>query len=237
MAALSTTFNAMLDRLDAAFSTQRRFLDDAGHERRTPITIVRGHLELLGDDPVEREETVALATDELDRMARLVDDLLTLAKAERIDFLQRGLLELGTLTDELTAKAVALAERSWTLDARGEESLVADRQRVTQGVMQLAENAARHAQPGDGIGIGTSIDGAEVRLWVRDTGPGVPPGQERRIFERLVRGAGTARRESSGLGLAIVTAIAEAHGGRVELTAPRQGGALFAIVLPREQRA
>lgn len=232
VANLSATFNAMLDRLDASFSTQRQFLDDAGHELRTPITIVRGHLELLGDDPAEREETVAIATDELDRMARLVDDLLTLAKAERIDFLQRESLELGTLTDELVAKAGALAERRWVIDARGEGSFDADRQRLTQAVMQLAENAARHTGPGDEIGIGTSVDRMWARLWVRDTGPGVPPGQERRIFERLVRGPGTERRESSGLGLAIVSAIAEAHDGRVELTTPSGGGATFAIVLP-----
>ena len=79
----------MLDRLEGAFAGQRAFVSDAGHELRTPITIVRGHLELLGDDPAEREETVALVTDELDRMARFVDDLLLLAKAEQPDFLRR----------------------------------------------------------------------------------------------------------------------------------------------------
>jgi signal transduction histidine kinase len=88
VAALAGTFNAMLDRLERAFAAQRTFVDDAGHELRTPITIVRGHLELMGDDPAEREETVRLVTDELDRMSRIVEDLLLLAKAERPDFIR-----------------------------------------------------------------------------------------------------------------------------------------------------
>ena len=90
IAELARTFNAMLDRLERAFATQRAFVSDASHELRTPITIVRGHLELLGDDPEERRETVALVTDELDRMSRFVDDLLLLARAEREDFLRVG---------------------------------------------------------------------------------------------------------------------------------------------------
>lgn len=235
VADLSETFNDMLDRLDAAFSAQRRFLDDAGHELRTPITIVRGHLELLGDDPRERKEAIALATDELDRMARLVADLLTLAKADRFDFLQREPVELGTLTDELAAKAAALGDRRWIVDARGEGSLHADRQRLTQAVMQLAENAVRHTRDGDEIGIGVVARPDSARIWVRDTGPGVTPGDETRIFERLVRGRGRPRGESSGLGLAIVQAIAEAHGGRVELSSTPGRGATFAIVLPRSE--
>jgi signal transduction histidine kinase len=83
---LTITFNEMLDRLQAAFASQRDFINDAGHELRTPITIIRGHLELLGDDPQERRETVELVTDELDRMSRFVDDLLLLAKAEQPNF-------------------------------------------------------------------------------------------------------------------------------------------------------
>jgi HAMP domain-containing protein len=93
IADLSRTFNDMLDRLEAAFAAQRQFVSDASHELRTPITIVRGQLEVLGDDPDERRETIALVTDELDRMSRFVDDLLLLAKAERDDFLRVSELE------------------------------------------------------------------------------------------------------------------------------------------------
>ena len=88
IAVLSRTFNSMLDRLEEAFATQRRFLDDAGHELRTPITVIRGNLELMGDDPEDRRQTVDVVTDELDRMARIVDELLDLAKAEQADFIQ-----------------------------------------------------------------------------------------------------------------------------------------------------
>ena len=84
---LAATFNAMMDRLEGSFASQRNFINDAGHELRTPITIIRGHLELMGDDPLEQQETLTLVIDELDRMNRFVDDLLLLAKTERPDFL------------------------------------------------------------------------------------------------------------------------------------------------------
>jgi two-component system OmpR family sensor kinase len=233
IAELARTFNAMLDRLEHAFSTQRSFVSDASHELRTPITIVRGHLELLGDDPDERRETIALVTDELDRMSRFVDDLLLLARAEREDFLRVGQLELGALTDELHEKALALGRRDWELEARGEARLVGDRQRLTQAVMGLAQNAVQHTQEGDRIWIGSAVDGSEASLWVRDSGPGIPSRDQERIFERFARTSASRRRsEGAGLGLSIVRVIAEAHGGRVELASRPGAGANFTIVIP-----
>jgi signal transduction histidine kinase len=233
IADLSRTFNAMLDRLQAAFATQRAFVSDASHELRTPITIVRGHLELLGDDPEERRETIALVTDELDRMSRFVDDLLLLARSERDDFLRVGPLELGALTDELLDKATALGARDWRLEARGEAVLVADRQRLTQAVMGLAQNAVQHTGDGDPIWIGSAVERGEARLWVRDSGPGVAADDRQRIFERFARASASRRRsEGAGLGLAIVRAIAEAHGGRVALSSRVGAGATFTIVVP-----
>ena len=107
LAGLAATLNAMLDRLERTLTGQRGFLDDAGHELRTPITIVRGHLELLEDDPEERRETLALVMDELDRMSRMVNDLILLSKSERPDFLELGPVEVSRLTDELLTKASA----------------------------------------------------------------------------------------------------------------------------------
>ena len=101
LAGLAVTLNAMLDRLERTLSSQRRFLDDAGHELRTPITIIRGHLELLEDDPEEREATRVLLLDELDRMSRMVNELILLAKAERPDFLQTATVDVAPLTGEL----------------------------------------------------------------------------------------------------------------------------------------
>jgi two-component system OmpR family sensor kinase len=233
LADLSRTFNAMLDRLEEAFAGQRQFVSDASHELRTPITIVRGHLELLGDDPDERRETITLVTDELDRMSRFVDDLLLLAKAERDDFLRVSQLELGALTDELLDKASALGKRRWQLESRGEAVIVGDRQRLTQALMGLAQNAVQHTSEGDPVWLGSDVDHHEARLWVRDSGPGVAPEDQERIFSRFARASASRRRsEGAGLGLAIVRAIAEAHGGRVLLSSRPGDGATFTLVIP-----
>lgn len=234
IAVLGETFNDMLARLETAFETQRRFVHDAGHELRTPLTIVRGHLELLEDDPDERRATLELVLDEVDRMARMVNDMLTLAKWERPDFLAPGVVDVGTLTDDVLAKAEALGERRWVLDARAEGSLVADRQRVTQALMQLAQNAVEHTSPGDEIGLGSVVDGGVVRLWVRDTGRGIPREHLEHLFARFYRARETRRSEGAGLGLSIVQAIALAHGGRAEVASEVGQGATFTIALPVE---
>ena len=154
IAELAKTFNAMMDRLEYAFATQRNFVNDAGHELRTPITIIRGHLELMGDDPEEREETVNLVIDELDRMSRFVDDLLLLAKAERPDFLILETIDIHTFTEELFSKATVLAPRNWKLSNIGKGKAIADRQRLTQAIMNLAQNASEHTGENDTISIG-----------------------------------------------------------------------------------
>jgi signal transduction histidine kinase len=229
---LAQTFNDMLARLETAFATQQRFVDDAGHELRTPITIVRGHLELLEDDPEDREQTLALVLDELERMSRIVDDLLTLAKWEQPDFLKPAPFEVGALADDVLAKASALGPRNWQLDSFAEATIVADRQRVTQALMQLAENAVQHTEEGDEIGLGAFVAGGETRLWVRDTGPGIPFEEQERVFDRFYRADEERRSDGAGLGLSIVQAIARAHGGRVELSSVPGAGARFTIVLP-----
>jgi signal transduction histidine kinase len=231
-AGLAATFNDMLDRLESAFATQRRFVDDAGHELKTPITIIRGHLELLGDDPADREETLALVLDELDRMSRIVSDLLVLARWEQPDFLQPGPIEVGALIDDLMAKCSALADGDWRLDARAEGIVVADRQRLTQAVVQLAQNAVQHTPPGTPIGIGAAFDGGHLRLWVRDEGPGILADEQERLFERFYRPRRAARAEGAGLGLSIVEAIARAHRGQVELDSRPGSGTTFTIVIP-----
>jgi two-component system, OmpR family, sensor kinase len=230
---LGNTFNAMLDRLEHSFVQQRRFLDDAGHELRTPITIVRGHLELLDPDHVrDTEATRDLVLDEVDRMARLVDDMIVLAKSGRPDFLKTVEVDAGVLTDEVLDKAGALADRTWKLDERAEGAIQVDPQRITQALLQLATNAAQHTGPGDVIALGSTRDAATVRWWVRDTGPGVPAADAERIFERFQRGDDARGAEGSGLGLSIVRAIATAHGGDVRLDSMPGEGATFTVVIP-----
>jgi signal transduction histidine kinase len=232
IAELTITFNEMLQRLQAAFSSQRDFIDDASHELRTPITIIRGHLELLGDDPQERHETIQLVTDELDRMSRFVNDLLLLAKAERPDFLKLKTVEISSLTEEVYTKAKALAVRDWRLEDVASGQILADPQRLTQAITNLVMNATQHTKEGDAIALGSAITNGKVCFWVRDTGEGIPLCDQKRIFERFARGSGNPRRsDGAGLGLAIVKKIAEAHGGSVELLSRQGGGSTFTIFI------
>lgn len=238
IARLAHTFNAMLDRLEHAFNTQREFINDAGHELRTPITIVTGHLDVLDDDPEERARTVALLMDELERMARMVDDLLVLTVADRPDFLSLQTVDVAALTEELSRKMRALAKRRWAVDESGRGWVVGDRQRLTQAIMQLIQNAVGHTEQGDEIALGSSVDEERVRFWVRDGGTGVAPEDRRRIFERFARGKGSSgRSEGAGLGLAIVKVIAEAHHGQVTLGSELGKGSKFTIEMPLDQPA
>jgi two-component system, OmpR family, sensor kinase len=237
VAQLAGTFNEMLDRLETAFASQRRFVDDAGHELKTPLTIVRGHLELLDqdEDPREREATLALVLDELDRMSLIVQDLLLLATHDRPDFLALAPVDVATLSDELYAKAKALAPREWVLEARGRGTIVADRHRLTQAVVQLAQNAARYGGGGR-IELGSRVADGEASFWVRDEGPGISADLQGEIFERFRRGGVMPRSEGAGLGLSIVKAIAEAHRGRVQLESRPGVGATFTLVIPVDSR-
>jgi signal transduction histidine kinase len=235
IAELSGTFNEMLERLEAAFGTQRRFVDDAGHELRTPITVIRGHLELMGDEPEDRRRTLALVSDELERMTRMVEDLLTLARTEQPDFLRPRVVDLDELTIRMLQNAQGMAPREWRLEGAAEGRATIDEQRLMQAVLQLAANAIRHTADGDLVALGSATRDGFVRFWVHDSGPGVSIEDRERIFERFYRGrSGFRRSDGAGLGLSIVQAIAEAHGGRVELDSAPGQGAKFTVVVPAE---
>lgn len=236
---LAGAFNTMLDRLSTAIETQRQFLDDAGHELRTPLTVLRGHLEVLDpDDPADVRETRDLLLDETSRMGQIVEELVLLAKAERADFVSPVPMDLGRLTDDVHDKARALGARRWVVDARADAEVVADAHRLTQAVLQLGDNAVKFTGPDDEVGIGTQVvegaSGRQVRLWVRDTGPGVPPEEADRIFDRFARGSTTGGASGSGLGLAIVRAIAQGHGGDVVVERSDGGGARFVMTWPAD---
>jgi two-component system OmpR family sensor kinase len=174
---------------------------------------------------------IMLITDEIERMSRIVEDLLLLAKAERPDFFTMDRVDVGELTADVFRKAAVLCTRDWQLGSTADAVIRADAQRLTQAMMQLAQNACAHTPEGASIRIGSHVEDGSVHLWVHDTGAGVPRGHERRIFERFVKGPD--QREGSGLGLAIVAAIARAHGGLARV-APSLDGANFEIVVPRE---
>jgi signal transduction histidine kinase len=235
IAELAKTFNEMMDRLESAFESQRHFINDAGHELRTPITIVRGHLELMDVINDEQTETLSLVMDELERMNRLVEDLLLLSKTEQPDFLLLETVNLENFTQEIFTKATALGERNWQLASEARASVILDRQRLTQALINLAQNAVQHTQPTDKITLGSKTEGDKIFFWVQDTGEGVATMDQQRIFERFARAAKSRRRsEGSGLGLAIVRAIVEAHNGNVKLQSQVGTGSTFTIVLPLE---
>ena len=243
LAELGKTFNDMVDRLEDGFTSQRRFLDDVAHELRTPITIVRGHLDVLSADEADREETIEVVTDELDRMARYVSDLLVLAKAEQPDFLVPGPLDLGELALDVHQRIQAIAPRRWVLDSMpapdGDPIVFGDAERLTQAVINLASNAVQHTVDGQEIGLGVSVSRTEARLWVRDTGPGVDPELIDTLFDRYSRAASNRERrpDGAGIGLSIVDAIARAHGGSVTVDSPAGSGATFVITIPIGPRA
>ncbi len=239
---LTRTVNAMLARLEHAFAGQREFLDDAGHELRTPLTILRGHLELLDrDDPLEVDRTRELLLDEVDRMSGLVDDLIMLTKADRPDFFTFAEVEVAGLVDRVAGKVRALGDRDWQVESRPDVVACLDEQRLTQALVQLAHNAVKHTSPGDTVALGADVpaEGRSVRLWVRDTGPGVPDALKTAVFARFVRGEsapGDGPDTGFGLGLSIVAAIAAGHAGSVWVEDAsvdgRRCGARFVIEVP-----
>ncbi len=236
LAQLGRTFNAMMERIEDSFATQRNFINDAGHELRTPITIIRGHLELMDVDTPEQRETVDLTIDELDRMNRLVEDLVLLAKSERPNFLQIETIELSSFVAELFGKMQTLGERNWHLDNQIlSGKMTGDHQRITQAMINLANNAVQHTVVDSLIVFGAKLEGDRVEFWLRDTGNGIAASEQERIFDRFTRVKNTRRRsEGSGLGLSIVKAVVEAHQGEINLQSKLGIGSTFTLIFPLE---
>lgn len=231
LSSLTSTVNLMLDRLDHAMTEQRQLLDDVRHELHTPVTIVRGHLEILNAwDPEEVIATRTLAIDELDRVTDLVEDLALLAESERADP-NLVPVDVAPLTRQVFAKASILSGHEWMLAETAEATVALDSARVTQAWLQLVDNAAKYSPHGSRIEIGSTLRSEGVELWVADQGPGIPPEAAERVFARFGRvdsGRGIA---GSGLGLPIVKAIAESHGGSVGFVSS-PGGTRFSLMLP-----
>jgi signal transduction histidine kinase len=237
---LAATFDSMLDRLDASMTVQRRLLSDVSHQLRTPLTVAKGHLEVLArqehPDLDDVHETIGVVVDELDHMNSLVERLLLLGRAMEPDFLQVERLDLRTFLSDLFDSAQVLAPRRWVLSDVPDVVLEVDVAKLRGALLNLIDNAIRATGDADTIEISAlrRDDSGSVVLAVEDSGPGIPPEQRSRVTERFGR-LGTADREGSGLGLAIVTAVAEAHGGSFNLEGSDLGGCRAAIVLPRER--
>ncbi|MGO1284469.1 MAG: sensor histidine kinase [Brachybacterium sp.] len=237
IAALAQNFNRMLARIQTGFAEQRRFMSDVGHELRTPLTIVRGTLETTDvEDPADVREAHHIAMDELDRMGRVVEDLSELAASKRPDYVKLRPVDLAEFTRSAFARIAHIAERDWVLTRTVDVVADADEQRLTQAVVQLAANAVRYSGEGSRVLFGVDQvlgpDGPEIHVSMQDEGVGIAPDDQLRIFERFTRVEG-ARGSGSGLGLPIVLAIAEGHGGVVRLLSRPGRGSTFTLVIPQ----
>src|SRR6478735_7231619 len=234
---LSRTVNSMLDRLEGSVDVQRQLLDDVRHELKTPITIVRGHLELM--DPADAEDvanTREIGISELDRMTRLVEDIDLLATVEGDSYTMKD-VDLTSLTSRVGELVAVIPDHTWSVEAHADGVVSGDHDRLLQAWLQLADNAAKYTPAGSPIEIGSASDETGARLWVTDHGVGIPPAARHRIFRRFDRAHGKRAVGGSGLGLAIVDAITKGHHGRCVVTDTAGGGATFTIHLPPTESA
>jgi signal transduction histidine kinase len=221
----------------ALLERQEQFINDVSHELRTPLTIARGHVEALArySRPAPPEAVVAL--DELDRLGRLVEQLLVLARAANRPAAAVD-IELDDLLEEVAMRWAEVAPRVWRVGDLAGGRLRADPDELRVALDALIENAVQHTGPDDVIEVRSHSSGADVVIEVADTGDGIPPHLVNRIFERFARGDATRERDGAGvgLGLAIVNAIARAHGGGCTVTSSAEGS-VFALRLPRVDSA
>ncbi len=239
VAELGRTLQAMLDALDeardeteGALVRQRQFVADASHELRTPLTSILANLELLADLDGERGEAARSALRSSQRMRRLVGDLLLLARADAKRQLPREPTDVARVLVEAAAELGPVADgHNLAVDADDEAVVDGTRDELHRMTLNLMENAIRHTPAGTRVRARVVARDDEVVLTVQDNGPGVPPELRERIFERFVRGDGD-RGSSSGLGLSIVRAVAESHGGSVTVE-DATPGARFVVRLPR----
>jgi signal transduction histidine kinase len=219
-------------------ATQRRFLQDASHQLRTPITIALGHAELLASElagsgtPQERD--IGVVVGELARLRRLGERLLMIAAAEDPEFLRPEPVALDRFTMDVLRKWMPTAKRSWQLGRLDPITVEADRERLGLAVDALLENAIRHTSDGDVIQLSvlTADDGSAARMIITDTGTGIRPSERDHIFERFRSGAELGDGRRTGLGLALVRAVARAHGGEALVRSTPGHGSEFELVLP-----
>ena len=243
---LGLALNAMLDRLEEAFARRqesedrlRRFLSDASHELRTPLASIRGYAELFrmgaAREPLEVEKAMRRIEDESARMGVLVDDLLALARLDELRDPVRQTVDVAEIARDAVDDARAAApERTFELKQDAGAAVLGDPHQVGQVFANLLRNAIVHTPPGTPVEVTVERAGADVRVQVRDHGPGLPHDEADALFDRFWRAEpGRERgRAGAGLGLAIVAGIVEAHDGSVQAADAPGGGACFTVLFP-----
>ena len=238
---LADTFDEMLTRLDKAFRNQREFLEEAAHELRNPLAVMRANLEVVSADPDSTIEDFVAASEVAgrasDRMGKLVDDLLLYAHHERPD-LQRVNLDLTELVINTVEDFQAEAKSSEVLlgvECDSDLEVVGDPSALRRAFANILSNSIRVSEKGKHIYVKAGNDAEMVWISVSDEGPGLDPEDSEKVFDRFWKGDEVSAREAgrSGLGLAIVKTIVETHGGRSTVRSTKGEGSTFTIWLPR----
>ncbi len=231
---MAAAFDGMLTKISATVASQRQLLADVSHQLRTPLTVARGHLEVLrrtgSDDPGEVQETTALVVEELNQMSSLVDQLLLLGHSLESDFIQVEQVDLRSFMADLKAASTVLADRNWVLTEVPDAVLLVDQAKLRGALLNLIDNAVKATQEGDMIKLSAACRG-DVILGVSDTGCGIAPALQAAVFDRFRRAESPDQR-GSGLGLALVKAVAQGHGGSVQLESAVGQGTTVTITLP-----
>lgn len=235
---LAETLNAMLDRLNEGLERERRFVDEASHELRTPLGVLQAEVELALKEPRSRGELEAAlrsVEEEANRLTRLTRDLLVLARADRGRLPVRLVeTDVGDVLERVAARfadRAAAARVRLSVEADAVRGRV-DPERLRQAMENLVDNALRHVRPGGEVRLEVTRETDGLRLAVRDDGPGFPSVLIERAFEPFARDDRARGDGGAGLGLAIVRAVAEAHGGRASAENAAGGGAVVAMILP-----
>jgi signal transduction histidine kinase len=217
-------------------ATQRRFLQDASHQLRTPITIALGHSELLARSLADQQDQrdINVIVGELNRLRILSERLLLIAASENPDFLRPEPVALDQLTMEVIRRWRPAADRRWQVGQLDRAVVNADRERLRLAVDALLENATQHTSAGDMIrlSVARDVNPELVRMTIEDSGSGIAAAELASIFERFATGSGTAGRRGTGLGLALVRAVARGHGGEVRVRSTEGKGSAFELILP-----
>lgn len=241
---LAVTFNDMLAelesgyrQLESALRSQRRFVADASHELRTPLTTVRGNIELLRREPpvaaAERNEILADTIEEVDRLIRLVNQLLTLARADAGQKLRADAIAVRPLVEDVCRQARLLApQREIRCEAPADVLVQGDRDALKQVLLILLDNAVVHTPAGTAVALSVSAADDRVVFQVSDRGPGIPADQLPHIFERFYRGQASRTGRGAGLGLAIAKELVEAQGGSIAVESAPGKGSTFTVTLP-----
>ena len=234
-----TVVGALADERARLLDQEERLLLNVSHELRTPVTITRGHLELLQRRLGGEQPELDVAFDELARVESIVERVLMLARVEQPGLVAIGEVPLVAFLEDVFMRWAGIAPRAWRLGSIVDVTVTADETLLRAALDALLENAAQHTEEYARIELSAHADGNQVVISVADGGPGVPAGAEERIFERFARSdtSRTRREGGAGLGLAIVAAIARAHGGSAGVRPGVGPGAVFELRLPLEQAA